>query len=103
MVDLSVKTFLTLRQAALQAPGQPHVSTINRWWRRGIRGVRLETYLIGGKRFTTLESLSRFFAATTAASIGETANVAEPPKPNRKGADRAANELAEMLSSRAGT
>lgn len=48
-----------------------HPSTLHRWRQRGIRGVRLETLLIGGARYTSTEALSRFFAATTAAADGE--------------------------------
>ncbi len=102
MVDLSLETPLTLRQAAQQAPGQPHVSTVNRWWRRGVRGVRLETCLVGGKRFTTRESLARFFAATTAASVADNAVEADSSREYCKRADRAAAELTQMLSPRDG-
>jgi hypothetical protein len=39
---------------------------------RGIRGVRLETVMIGGIRYTSCEALERFVAATTAAANGTT-------------------------------
>lgn len=48
-----------------------HPSTIQRWRLRGARGVKLETLLAGGTRYTSSEALSRFFAATTAAADGE--------------------------------
>ncbi len=38
----------------------PHVSTIYRWRLRGIRGVKLETFLIGGRRYTSVEAIERF-------------------------------------------
>lgn len=44
--------------------------TVWRWARRGVRGVQLETYAIGGRRWTTEEAFERFVAKTTAAIAG---------------------------------
>jgi len=46
------------------------IPTIWRWRQRGIRGIKLETFLIGGRRFTTTEAHRRFVEATTAAADG---------------------------------
>ncbi len=59
---------LTLTQAARQLG--LHVATIHRWRLRGVRGVRLETYCLGGLRFTTLPALERFAERCTAAADG---------------------------------
>jgi hypothetical protein len=40
----------------------PHPATIARWARKGCRGIRLETLLIGGRRFSTVEAVGRFFS-----------------------------------------
>ncbi len=49
--------------------GQPvHPCTISLWHRRGVRGVRLETLMIGGRRCTSLEALARFHAAVSQAT-----------------------------------
>jgi hypothetical protein len=40
------------------------VSTVFPWRLRGIRGHRLESFLLGGHRCTTRESDARFLAAT---------------------------------------
>jgi len=40
-----------------------HVATVSRWCLRGIRGHRLESLNIGGKRFTTLPAYDRWIAA----------------------------------------
>lgn len=45
-------------------------STVHRWRLRGVRGSKLETVLIGGRRFTSQEALLRFFDRTTAAEDG---------------------------------
>ena len=41
-----------------------------RWRLRGIRGVKLETIKIGGRRFTSAEALARFIEQSTAAADG---------------------------------
>ncbi len=38
----------------------PHRDTIARWARQGCRGVRLETVLLGGRRYSSLEAVERF-------------------------------------------
>ena len=47
------------------------VSTVWRWALRGIRGTKLQTFNVGGRRWTTEESFGRFVEATTAAANGE--------------------------------
>lgn len=69
-IDFS-ETLLSLTEAAQTLPGRPHLSTLHRWWLHGVRGVRLETILVGGRRFTSAEALERFAAATTAAANGQ--------------------------------
>ena len=39
-------------------------STVWRWAMRGIRSKRLETFTIGGRRYTTAEAFARFITAT---------------------------------------
>lgn len=41
-------------------PGKPHPSTIFRWIQRGVRGVKLQTKLVGGRRFVDDEALDDF-------------------------------------------
>jgi hypothetical protein len=77
-IDLN-ETILSLTTAAKSLPGRPHVSSIWRWCRRGVRGVQLETIVIAGRRFTSCEALQRFAEATTAAANGQRA----PSRTNR--------------------
>jgi hypothetical protein len=50
-------------------PERPvHVSTIHRW-RKGVRGHRLETTLVGGRRYVRLSQLEAFIAALS--GLGE--------------------------------
>ena len=52
-----------------------HPTTIHRWRIRGARGVKLDTILIGGQRFTSVETLLRFFAESTEAESPASASV----------------------------
>jgi hypothetical protein len=70
-IDISSEALLSLNDAAKSLPGRPHISTLHRWRLRGVRGIRLETALLGGRRFTSVEALERFSAAITAAADGE--------------------------------
>lgn len=75
MIDLEHETIITLPEAARSAPGGPvHRSTIERWAFKGIRGVRLETALKGGRRVTSEEAVRRFHASTNSADARELAN-----------------------------
>jgi hypothetical protein len=70
MVDINREQLLTFTQAAKLLPGRPNVATLWRWRTAGCRGVKLETVLVGGKRYTSQEALQRFVDATTAAADG---------------------------------
>ena len=36
------------------------VSTVWRWTMRGLKGIRLETFTVGGRRYTSREAFDRF-------------------------------------------
>lgn len=63
---LQIETKLSLSQAAKQAPGRPHASTLWRWCRGGLHGVRLEYVRFGRRIFTSMEAMDRFAAALAA-------------------------------------
>jgi len=65
-------------------PGRPHTATKWRWALRGVKGVKLETVMIGAIRFTSEEAIARFLAKLN----GE----AQPPPP-RRAAEEAGREL----------
>lgn len=66
MIDALTDRLLSLRDVANRLPGRRgkrvHYNTVTRWARCGVKGVKLETALIGGNRFTTEEALSEFFS-----------------------------------------
>lgn len=49
------------------------LQTVYRWIHVGIRGIRLESYLRGGRRFTTTEAVARFVEATSGMADDELA------------------------------
>ena len=67
--------YVSFRQASRELPGNPHQATIYRWAQRGIKGVRLESWLIGGRRFTSQQAIARFIALTTASGQLQAGNV----------------------------
>ncbi|MHB8953851.1 MAG: DUF1580 domain-containing protein [Pirellulaceae bacterium] len=93
-IDLSKENLKHLSAAANSIHWRPNTSTVWRWFKRGIRGIRLETILIGGRRYTSDEALDRFFTAITAAASGETPPARTPMQRSRAVAD-AERELRE--------
>jgi hypothetical protein len=63
MLDLSRETPIRITEAHRYVPGSPSRPTVERWRLRGIRGIRLETVLVGGRRYTTEEAIDRFLTA----------------------------------------
>ncbi len=81
--------------SALAADQGVHVCTVWRWAQRGVRGVVLETFAIGGRRFTTAEAFARFVAETTAIAQGDAAPgpAARTNRQRETGIERAEREL----------
>ena len=66
MIDIQNEGLLTFAQVARALPprrqGRPvNASTVHRWVRVGLRGVRLESIQVGGGRCTSIQALQRFF------------------------------------------
>ncbi len=66
-----------------------------RWIQRGCRGVKLESILVGGHRYTSLEALQRFAERATAAADGTSPLAASTPSARRKAHEKACRELDE--------
>ena len=54
-------------------PGRrkPHKSTIHRWWTRGVKGVKLKTFMVAGRRHTRLAWLEEFLQTLNEAAGGD--------------------------------
>lgn len=63
-IDLQTENLLSLTDAARALPAidgrRPHVSTLWRWAKKGVRGVRLEHVRLGHRICTSREALNRF-------------------------------------------
>ena len=75
--DIQQDSLLTLAEAAAAMRRPVHVSTLHRWRLRGVRGIKLETVLVGGNRFTTMSAVQRFSEAVTAAAEDRTGTLRE--------------------------
>jgi hypothetical protein len=91
MSNLLAEQRLTL--AALAAREEVNASTVWRWSLRGVRGVTLETFSIGAKRFTTAEAFARFVATTTEVAQGGPPSNLAPRSSRQRDAAIAAAEL----------
>ena len=68
---IAVAEYIPLRKLCQLLPSRPHIATAHRWSTRGVRGVRLKTFLVGGLRTTTLADFEGFVAAVSAASTSQ--------------------------------
>ncbi len=84
---------IPLREAASIIPTRPHIATIWRWIERGARGHKLESWLVGGQRFTTRDAIESFLG-----KINGTSKLSSPstPKARQRQIDAAEKELEEM-------
>ena len=93
MIDLEQETLVPVSKIPNHVPGRPHLATCWRWIQRGCRGVKLETVLVGGRRFTSTLALQTFVERTTAAADGDSPAIASTPSARRKAHERACAEL----------
>src|SRR4051794_11991685 len=80
MINIHTEQLRSLAEAARELPRQGnsrgvHVSTLCRWWRHGVQcgvqgRVKLETVVIGGRRYTSVEAIQRFVERLNAAKKG---------------------------------
>ena len=84
MIDLSTETVFPVNEAPKHIPGRPSQASVWRWVLNGVGGVKLESILIGGKRFTSSESIQRFCDRRTAAADGEPAPTRTPRQRERE-------------------
>lgn len=67
MLDYSTENLISLREAARLFPRPPSLATLWRWVYRGVRGIRLDSVVCGGRRYTSAEAVQRFLVATNGA------------------------------------
>ena len=84
MVDFLKEQRLSLTELARQEGVS--IPTPWRWTKRGVKGVVLETFSIGGRRYTTQEAFGRFVERSTAAANGVTLTPASRSNRQREAA-----------------
>lgn len=94
MIDTENEQLITLADATKILPGRPNITTIWRWRNRGCRGVKLETVLSDGRRFTSVEALHRFQERVTNVADGQPVE-ARTPRQRERDVARAEKELAQ--------
>lgn len=94
-IDIQHETLVPVAKIPSHVPGRPHSATCWRWIQRGCRGVKLETVLVGGRRFTSTLALQTFVERTTAAADGTSPDITSTPAAARKRHERACHELDE--------
>ena len=94
-IDVDSETLFQFPEARAEFPGDRRVSlaTLHRWRQKGVRGVKLETVLIGGLRYTSREAIARFITAQNEADVS-VATVT--PAQRRRQSEAAAVELQRM-------
>ena len=94
---LMTEKILTFSEAARRLPKvggkRPHPSTIWRWGRKGLHGIRLETRRVGGRFVTSEEALERF-TKELAEIEPPSASIASSPLTVKGGRSEAAREKA---------
>lgn len=82
MLDLLSEPPLSLKEAARRVrPSRPvSIPTIVRWVTSGVRGTKLESALLGGRRVTTEAALGRFLKRLNGDAV------APSPAPDRAAA-----------------
>lgn len=92
MIDHLTETLVNFQHAGRHIPGNPALCTLHRWRLSGVRKTKLETLLVGGIRYTSVEAISRFIAAQNAS---ESPAPAITPKQRRQQAEAANRVLQE--------
>ena len=85
---------LSLVQLAREEDVSP--STVWRWVLNGVRGVTLESFNAGAKRYTTRPAYGRFVSGTTAAAASGPMPSVRTPRQRERAIDRAEDELARQ-------
>lgn len=80
MIDLTQEKLISFNDAAGLLPSgiKPDFTTWWRWYRHGVRGVRLDTVKIGKRRATSAEAVRRFIAAISALEDSPAPEVDDP-------------------------
>lgn len=63
MIDFTIEVPIPIKSAPSYFPVRKAQSTTWRYVLKGVRGRKLESAMIGGRRYTTREAIARFLAS----------------------------------------
>ncbi len=95
MIDVCEEALFPLSQGP---PGLKRRVSAATWWRwatKGVRGARLDSVVLGGRRYTSAEALARFTRALNSPTSSEAAPA--PPDPLRVEQKAHASERASVV------
>ncbi len=92
-IDINSEQILTVAEAARLLPGRPSTRTVWRWLDRGVRHVKLESVLVGGRRFVSKESINRFLESINQPDVQRTSPAVAAKR--KRAIKRAEKELQE--------
>ena len=102
-IDIQTERLISLEEAAKLFPGRDggtvHPFTVGLYARRGKKGVKLETWLAGPRRCTSIEAVQRFIEALTAKANGDRQPVSIGGR-TRRDKDRANRQALDELAKR---
>ena len=93
VIDHETEDLIPFELAENEIPGHPSRCTLFRWAFKGVRGARLETLLIGNRRFTSREAIGRFI---TAQNADQTPDPSISPSQRKRQSETARKELAKI-------
>ena len=96
-MSLRDEQLVSFPDASKRLPSRPSINTFHRWRMRGIKGHRLETCRLAGRRYTSVEALDRFFDAVDAEHQPQKQAASITPKQRQ-----ASIEAAEQILAAAG-
>lgn len=83
---------ISIKQACKLIPTRPAICTVWRWIEKGCRGHRLQSWLVGGMRFTSKEAIETFIE-----NINQGSGAIRTESPSRsKKAEAAEKELRDL-------
>ena len=92
MIDHLTETLVNFQHAGRHIPGNPALCTLHRWRLSGVRKTKLETLLVGGIRYTSIEAINRFITEQNADQIPAPAITAGQRRRQAESANRVLQE-----------
>ena len=64
--------YMPIADAVRKCTGcEPHIQTVRRWVKKGVRGYRLDCKFVNGRYMTTLEDVNKFISNVGDARLAE--------------------------------